>query len=171
MEKIFLSKVKILNAKGKYWWLCAQSLQSCSTLQHYGLQPARLLCPWNFPGKNTGVGCHALLQGIFLTQGSSLCFLNCREILFITEPPGKLHKLKPASDTKHGKFLRQISSEEGHYLQHMIHELIFLYIKRTENQSGKDKYPNRKLSSQTIRSAGEGREGWSKRTQKDVFPP
>ena len=31
--------------------------------------PARLLCPWNSPGKNTGVGCHFLLQGIFLTQG------------------------------------------------------------------------------------------------------
>ena len=29
----------------------------------------RLLCPWDSPGKNTGVGCHALLQGIFLTQG------------------------------------------------------------------------------------------------------
>ena len=27
-----------------------------------------LLCPWNFPGENTGVGCYALLQGIFLTQ-------------------------------------------------------------------------------------------------------
>ena len=34
--------------------------------------PARLLlCPWDSPGKNTGVGCHALLQGIFLTQGST----------------------------------------------------------------------------------------------------
>ena len=32
-----------------------------------GLQPARLLCPWDSPGKNAGVGCHALLQGIFLT--------------------------------------------------------------------------------------------------------
>ena len=31
--------------------------------------PARLLCPWDSPGKNTGVGCHALLQGIFLMQG------------------------------------------------------------------------------------------------------
>ena len=29
---------------------------------------SRLLCPWDSPGKNTGVGCHALLQGIFLTQ-------------------------------------------------------------------------------------------------------
>ena len=33
----------------------------------HGPQPARLLCPWNFPGKNTGVGCHFLFQGIFLT--------------------------------------------------------------------------------------------------------
>ena len=32
-------------------------------------RPARFLCPWNSPGKNTGVGCHFLLQGIFLTQG------------------------------------------------------------------------------------------------------
>ena len=31
--------------------------------------PARFLCPWDFPGKNTGVGCHFLLPGIFLTQG------------------------------------------------------------------------------------------------------
>ena len=33
------------------------------------LMLARLLCPWDFPGKNTGMGCHSLLQGIFLTQG------------------------------------------------------------------------------------------------------
>ena len=33
------------------------------------LQSARLLCPWNFSEKNTGVGCHILLQGIFPTQG------------------------------------------------------------------------------------------------------
>ena len=46
---------------------------SCSvvsdSLQPCGLKPARLLCPWDFPGKNIGVGCHFLLQGIFLTQG------------------------------------------------------------------------------------------------------
>ena len=41
-----------------------------------GLQPARLLCPWDFPCKNTGVGCHFLLQGIFLTQGSNLGHLH-----------------------------------------------------------------------------------------------
>ena len=35
----------------------------------------RFLCPWDFPGKNTGVGCHFLLQGIFLTQGLNLGLL------------------------------------------------------------------------------------------------
>ena len=40
----------------------AKVLQLCQTLRHCGLVPARLLCPWGSPGKNTGVGCHALLQ-------------------------------------------------------------------------------------------------------------
>ena len=42
----------------------------------------RLLCPRNFPGKNTGVGYHCLLQGIFLTQGSNPHLLHCRWILY-----------------------------------------------------------------------------------------
>ena len=39
------------------------------SLQLHGLWPSRLLCPWDSLGKNTGVGCHALLQGILPTQG------------------------------------------------------------------------------------------------------
>ena len=49
-----------------------------------GLQPTRLLCPWGSPGKNTGIDCYALLQGIFLTQGlnpSLMLFPHCRRIL------------------------------------------------------------------------------------------
>ena len=42
----------------------------CSLWSH-GLQLSSLLCPWNCPGMNTGMGCHCLLQGIFLTQGLS----------------------------------------------------------------------------------------------------
>ena len=45
----------------------------------------RLLCLWDSPGENTGVGCHALLQGIFLTQGMNLHLLRllyCRQILY-----------------------------------------------------------------------------------------
>ena len=44
-------------------------------LQAHELQPAKLLCPWDSPGKNTGVGCHFLPQGIFRTQGSNLPLL------------------------------------------------------------------------------------------------
>ena len=42
------------------------------SLRPYGLEPARLLCPWYSPGKNTGVVSHSLLQGIFPTQGLNL---------------------------------------------------------------------------------------------------
>ena len=42
---------------------------------YVSLNPVRLLCPCDSPGKNTGVGCHFLFQGIFLTQGSKLCLL------------------------------------------------------------------------------------------------
>ena len=49
-------------------------LKSCPTLLWpHAWKPTRLLCPWDFPGKNTGVGCHFLLQGIFLTQRFNLC--------------------------------------------------------------------------------------------------
>ena len=52
------------------------------SLQPLGLYPTRLLCPWNFPGKNTGVGCHFLLQGIFPTQGLNPGLLHCRQMLY-----------------------------------------------------------------------------------------
>ena len=45
----------------------SHSVVSDSAWPH-GLWPTRLLCPWDSPGKNTGVGCHALLQGIFPNQ-------------------------------------------------------------------------------------------------------
>ena len=41
-----------------------------------------LLCPWDSPGKNTGVGCYFLLQGIFPTQGSNPGLLHCRQMLY-----------------------------------------------------------------------------------------
>ena len=51
-------------------------------LQPHGLYSTRLPCPWDFPGKNTGVGCHFLLQGIFLTQGLNLGLLHYRQMLY-----------------------------------------------------------------------------------------
>ena len=52
-----------------------------------GLKPARLLCPWDSPCKNTRVGCHSLLQGIFSIQGSNQGLLHCRQILYHPLPP------------------------------------------------------------------------------------
>ena len=57
--------------------------RSCLTLfWPHGLRSAMLLCPWDFPGKNTGVGCHFLIQGNFSTQRSNPCFQGYRWILY-----------------------------------------------------------------------------------------
>ena len=60
--------------------LCACSVASVvsDSLRPHALEPTRLLCPWDFPGKNTGVGHHALLQRIFPTQGSNPPLLHCK---------------------------------------------------------------------------------------------
>ena len=69
----------------KHMKRCPTSLALCavlscsvvsSSLRPHGLQPCRLLCPWDSPGKNTGVSFHALLQG------SNLHLLLCRQILY-----------------------------------------------------------------------------------------
>ena len=64
--------------------MCAKSLHLRLTLWPHGLKFARLICSWDSPGKNAGVGCHALLQGIFLTQRSSLhlLWLHCQQIIY-----------------------------------------------------------------------------------------
>ena len=58
-----------------YVYVLSGSVVSDS-LRPHGPQPSRLLCPWDSLGKNTGVGFHALLHGIFLTQGSKLHLLH-----------------------------------------------------------------------------------------------
>ena len=63
-----------------------QKSVNCSVVSD-SLWPTRLLFPWNSPGKNTGVGCHSLLQGIFLTQGSNLCLLHWQADSLPSEPP------------------------------------------------------------------------------------
>ena len=56
--------------------------------------PGDSLCPWDSPNMNIGVGCHALLQGIFLTQGLNLHFLHLlhwQKGSLLLVPPGKAH--------------------------------------------------------------------------------
>ena len=61
-------------------WKWSHSVVSDSSRPH-GLQPTRLFPPWDSPGKNTGMGCHFLLQGIFSTQGSNLGLPHFRQTL------------------------------------------------------------------------------------------
>ena len=79
-------KFHFLGIKRKWWRRAFPHLeshesehafaQSCPTLCN--LMDCRLLHPWDFPGKNTAVGCHFLLQGIFPTQGSNPSLPHCR---------------------------------------------------------------------------------------------
>ena len=62
---------------------------NCSVMPNSSwLQPTRLLCPWDFPGKDTGVGCYFLLQGIFPIQGLNMGLLHCRQILYLLNYKG-----------------------------------------------------------------------------------
>ena len=79
------------------------------------LWPSWLLCPWDFAGNNTGVGCYFLLQRIFPTQGSNLHVLHWQALageFFTTEPPGKpLTSYQfTAGGVKSGKRCRQAVS-------------------------------------------------------------
>ena len=66
--------------------LCMLTESCCSvmskSLQPHALQPTRLLCPQDSPGKNTGVGCRFLLQRIFPTQGLNPGLPHCRQMLY-----------------------------------------------------------------------------------------
>ena len=95
-----------------------KSLSSVDSLRPHGLQPTRLLHPWDFPGKRTGVGYHCLLQGIFPTQVSSIVGRRftiwlyhlthqgrSREEWFYLEPLGSLRgdrRMQPSLDAPRG---------------------------------------------------------------------
>ena len=71
--------------------ICAVCMLSCSvqsnSLRPHGRQPARLLRPWGSPGKNTGVSCHSLLQGVS-QPGDWTQVSNVAGRFFTKEPPG-----------------------------------------------------------------------------------
>ena len=69
--------------------VCVSVIQLCPTLQPHGLQPARLLCAWDSPGKNTGAGCHSLLQGILLSQSLNVGLPAQQADSLPSESPGK----------------------------------------------------------------------------------
>ena len=66
------------------------------SLQAHRLLPIRFLCPSDYPDKNTRIGCHFLLQGIFSTQGSNLHLLHWQEYC-TTESPNRFSNTKSVS--------------------------------------------------------------------------
>ena len=64
----------------------AKSLSLVDSLQPHGLQPTRLLCPWDSAGKNSGVGCHVVS---FPTQGLNLSLLHLLHWQVNSSPLGK----------------------------------------------------------------------------------
>ena len=91
------------------WHRCVCSAAP-DALQPHGLQLTRVLCPWDFSGKNTGVGCHFLLQGMSLTQCTNphlLCLLHEQVVFFLSfffflpQVTGELRGIR--STSKRGK--------------------------------------------------------------------
>ena len=80
---------------GGAWWPAVYGVaQSRTRLKRLSssssssrVKPTRLLCPWNSPGKNTGVGSHSLLQGISI-QGSNPGLLHCKQIFYCLSHQG-----------------------------------------------------------------------------------
>ena len=62
--------------------VCVSCSVISNSLQPHELQPTKLFAPWDYSNKNTGVGSHSLLQGIFLTKGLNPSLLYCRQILY-----------------------------------------------------------------------------------------
>ena len=81
-------------------YMRVKSLESCLT----GLQPARLLCAWDSPGKNTRVACQTLMQGIFLTQGLNL-YLLC----LLNQQVGSLPLAPPQKSSSHAGIDKEIT--------------------------------------------------------------
>ena len=103
----------------------------------------RLLCPWDFPGKNTGAGCHFLLQRIFATRWSNLGFLHCWQILYHLSYQGSACQWSGSWKTKprvlekrlHFFFIFYIAS---HYHHHSILEGHFWHFEYSVHFSKAD---------------------------------
>ena len=86
-------------------------------------KPTMLLCPWDFPGKNTGVGCHFLLQGVFLTQGLNRSLPHCRQTLYRLSYQGSFASLQIS--------LGSGLAEDAGFWHLVLH--LACWLKRSEN--------------------------------------
>ena len=92
VHKILFFTIKMVqliwNEMGCNYWVCKTchikkftDIVVSDSLWPFGLEPTRLLCPWDSPNKNTGVGCHFRLQGIFPTCVSCSSCIHCNSCI------------------------------------------------------------------------------------------
>ena len=104
-------------------WYSAGVLSCFSCVRLFAtlwIAASQALCPWNSPGKNTGVDSHSLLQGIFSTQGSNMGLLHCRCIIYYLTHQRSRHK---ADIILHNSLLRKLRLE---LLQNLPNLSLFL---------------------------------------------
>ena len=98
LEAVYTTSRHLAPCLFAIWMLLCISTSYCfitqsrlNSLWPYGLKPARFLCPWDFPGKNIGVGCHFLHQRIFSTQGLNPCLLHWQTVSLLLSHQGNPH--------------------------------------------------------------------------------
>ena len=118
MKRYFTSytvrETQIRTMKYHYATLKVTVTQLCPTLQAHGRSPARLLCPRDSLDKNTGVGCHSLLQGDLPDPGNEPGSPVLQADSLLSEPPGKTKW--PKSQTLRILFVRMQSNWNSHTL-------------------------------------------------------
>ena len=97
-----------------YARVCARMLSGVLLVATPWTVAARLLCSWDFPDKNTGVGCHFLFQGIFLTRRSYPCLLHWQ----MGSSPLSLTRLQPSHSSL------QVSPFHLHHLWKIVRTLV-----------------------------------------------
>ena len=112
--------------RGASWATVRVCVLSCSvmsdSLQPHGLQPVRLLCRWDSPGKNTGAGCLALFQGIFPAQGSNQHLLHLLHWQMGALP------LAPVGSSDGGGGAQRVGHHGATERTHWIHTQVHLYV-------------------------------------------
>ena len=88
-----------VKVRGEISLVLCSFLSRVQLLWPHGLWPTRLLCPWDPPGKNAGVGSYSLLQGIILTQRLNPGLPHCRQILYQLNYQGSLSKERYSTQT------------------------------------------------------------------------
>ena len=93
-----LVRIGYLKSPKNYYFLCCCCCSVVSdSVQPHRWKPTRLLCPWDSPGKNPGVGCHFLLQCMKVKSESEVASIHKHRVKLVLEKAGKPETKLPTS--------------------------------------------------------------------------